>query len=124
MGEWIGRDRKARRCYGFDEIALVPGAVTINPDEVDTSFEIGGKKFQIPFLASAMDGVVDPKFAIAMGKLGGIAVLNLEGIYTRYDDYQPILGDIARSTPEKATELVQKLYLKPIKEKLITKHIP
>ncbi|MBI4368348.1 MAG: GuaB3 family IMP dehydrogenase-related protein [Candidatus Omnitrophica bacterium] len=123
MGEWIGRDRKARRCYGFDEIALVPGAVTINPDEVDTSFEIGGKKFQIPFLASAMDGVVDPKFAIAMGKLGGIAVLNLEGIYTRYDDYQPILDDIAKSTPEKATELVQKLYLKPIKEKLIAKRI-
>lgn len=123
MGEWIGKDRKARRCYGFDEIALVPGQVTINPEEVDISWEIDGKKFPIPFLASAMDGVVDPKFAIAMGKLGGIAVLNLEGIYTRYDDYFPILDDIAKSTPEKATELVQKLYTKPIKEKLIAKRI-
>jgi IMP dehydrogenase len=123
MGEWIGRDRKARRCYGFDEIALVPGSFTINPAEVDISWEIDGKKFPIPFLASAMDGVVDPKFAVAMGKLGGIAVLNLEGIYTRYDDYEPILADIAKATPEKATELVQKLYLKPIKEKLIAKRI-
>ncbi len=123
MGEWIGKDRKARRCYGFDEIALVPGAVTINPDEVDISLEIDGKKYPIPFFASAMDGVVDPKFAIAMGKLGGIAVLNLEGIYTRYDDYEPILDDISKATPEKATELVQKLYLKPIKEKLIAKRV-
>jgi len=123
VGEWIGKDRKARRCYGFDEIALVPGAVTINPDEVDISWEIDGKKFPIPFLASAMDGVVDPKFAIAMGKLGATAVLNLEGIYTRYDDYEPILDDISKATPEKATELVQKLYLKPIKEKLIAKRI-
>ena len=123
MGEWIGKDRKARRCYGFDEIALVPGAVTINPEEVDISWSVDGKKFPIPFLASAMDGVVDPKFAIAMGKFGGIAVLNLEGIYTRYDDYQPILDDISKATPEKATELVQKLYLKPIKEKLIAKRI-
>ncbi len=123
MGEWIGRDRKARRCYGFDEIALVPGAVTINPEEVDISWEINGKKFSIPFLASAMDGVVDPKFAIQMGKLGGIAVLNLEGIYTRYDDCAPILENIAKATPEKATELVQKLYLKPIKEKLIAKRV-
>jgi len=123
VGEWIGKDRKARRCYGFDEIALVPGQVTLNPDEVDTSWEVGGKKFPIPFLASAMDGVVDPKFAIAMGKLGGIAVLNLEGIYTRYEDYFPILDDIAQSTPEKATELVQKLYTQPIKESLIVKRI-
>lgn len=123
MGEWIGKDRKARRCYGFDEIALVPGAVTINPEEVDIAWEVSGKKFSIPFLASAMDGVVDPKFAIAMGKLGGLAVLNLEGIYTRYDDYLPILDDIAKSTPEKATEVVQKLYTQPIKEKLISKRI-
>lgn len=123
MGEWIGKDRKARRCYGFDEIALVPGEVTINPEEVDTTWQVGGTKFPIPFLASAMDGVVDPKFAIAMGKLGGLAVLNLEGIYTRYDDYLPILDDIAKSTPEKATELVQKLYTQPIKEKLISKRI-
>ncbi|MBI1978145.1 MAG: GuaB3 family IMP dehydrogenase-related protein [Candidatus Omnitrophica bacterium] len=123
MGEWIGKDRKARRCYGFDEIALVPGTVTINPDEVDISWEINGRKFPIPFLASAMDGVVDPKFAIAMGKLGAIAVLNLEGIYTRYDEYGSILDDIAKANPNKATELVQKIYTKPIQEKLIAKRI-
>lgn len=123
MSVFIGRDRKARRAYGFDEIALVPGDITINPDEVDIQMNIGKIKFDIPFLASAMDGVVDPKFAVAMGKLGGLAVLNLEGIYTRYEDYQSILKDIAKATPEKATELVQKLYTTPIKEKLIAKRI-
>ncbi len=123
MSEFIGRDRKARRAYGFDEIALVPGDVTLNPDEVDINFKLGDKTFAIPFLASAMDGVVDPRFAIAMGKLGGIAVLNLEGIYTRYENYESILKDITNATPEKATEIVQKLYVEPIKEKLITKRI-
>ncbi len=123
MPEFIGRDRKARRAYGFDEIALVPGEVTLNPEEVDIQLKIGNTTFEIPFLASAMDGVVDPRFAIAMGKLGGIAVLNLEGIYTRYEDYQSILNDIAKATPEKATQLVQKLYVEPIKEKLIAKRI-
>ena len=74
MAEWIGYNRKARRTYGFDEIALVPGEVTYNPDEVDTSWELGGKRFDIPFIASAMDGVVDTQFAIAMGKFGGFAL--------------------------------------------------
>jgi IMP dehydrogenase len=77
MAEWIGIGRRARRCYGFDEIALVPGVQTINPPEVDTTFEIAGKKFKIPILAAAMDGVVDVRFAVEMSKLGGIAVLNL-----------------------------------------------
>ncbi len=123
MSEFIGRDRKARRSYGFDEIALVPGDVTINPEEVDIGFQLAEKKYEIPFLASAMDGVVDPKFAIAMGKFGGLAVLNLEGIYVRYEDYESILEDIAQATPEKATALVQKLYVEPIKEKLISMRI-
>ncbi|HLD49567.1 MAG TPA: GuaB3 family IMP dehydrogenase-related protein, partial [bacterium] len=123
MSEFVGKDRKARRAYGFDEIALVPGQVTLNPDEVDISLKIGSQTFGIPFLASAMDGVVDPKFAIAMGKLGGLAVLNLEGIYTRYENYESILEDIARATPEEATKLVQKLYVEPIKEKLIAKRV-
>lgn len=123
MSVFIGRDRKARRAYGFDEIALVPGDVTINPDEVDIKMTIGKQKFEIPFLASAMDGVVDPKFAIAMGKLGGLAVLNLEGIYTRYENCDDILQEISEADPEKATELVQKLYTAPIKEKLISKCI-
>ena len=86
MAEFIGRDRKARRAYGFDEIALVPGDVTLNPEEVDIRLKLGDLTFEIPFIASAMDGVVDPKFAVAMGKLGGLAVLTLEGIYVRYED--------------------------------------
>jgi len=123
MAEWIGINRKARRAYGFDEIALVPGEITLNPDEVDSHWEVGGKRFEVPILVSAMDGVVDTKFASAMGKLGGIAVLNLEGIQTRYEDPDSILREIAQATPEKATEILQKLYLEPIKEKLVGKRV-
>jgi len=123
MGMWVGRGRKARRCYGFDEIALVPGDITINPNEVDTSWEIGNLKFNIPILAAAMDGVVDVKFAIAMGKLGGIAVLNLEGVQTRYENPNEVLDNIAKATPEEATRIVQSLYVPPIKEELIYKRI-
>src|SRR6185295_10224072 len=95
MGMWIGRNRKARVSYGFDEIALVPGNVTINPNEVDTSFSIGKHTFTVPIMASAMDGVVDVNFAIAMGKMGGIAVLNLDGVHTRYTDPRPVIEKIA-----------------------------
>lgn len=123
MAEFIGRDRKARRAYGFDEIALVPGEVTVNPDEVDIHWALDGRTFPIPFLASAMDGVVNPAFAVKMGTLGGIAVLNLEGVQTRYEEPEEIFQKIAQATPEKATELVQKIYLEPIKEKLIAKRI-
>ena len=120
---YIGVDRKARRCYGFDEIALVPGKVTINPGDVDPGFEFAGKKYKAPILASAMDGVVDVKFAIAMGKLGGIAVLNLEGVQTRYDNPKGVLEKIASATSEEATKLTQAIYSPPIKEKLIAKRI-
>lgn len=123
MGDYIGIKRKARRCYGFDEIALAPGRVTINPAEVNTNWEIDGKKFNIPILAAAMDGVVDVKFAIAMGKLGGIAVLNLEGVQTRYEDPDEVLEQLVRADPEKATEIIQSIYTKPIQEKLIEKRI-
>ena len=120
---FIGVERKARRCYGFDEIALVPGRFTINPEEVDTSWAIDGKKYKVPILAAAMDGVVDVKFAIAMGKMGGIAVLNLEGVQTRYENPDEVLDRIASATPEEATKLVQGIYEEPIKEKLIFKRI-
>jgi len=123
MGEWIGIGRRARRCYGFDEVALVPGMVTINPNEVDTSFYIDKKKFSVPIMAAAMDGVVDVKFAVAMGKLGGIAVLNLDGIQTRYNNPEEILERIAKATPEEATKLVQSVYVEPVKEKLIAKRV-
>ncbi len=123
MGMWVGRGRKARRSYGFDEIALVPGAVTINPNEVDVSWQLRDLKFDIPILAAAMDGVVDTKFAIAMGKLGGIAVLNLEGVQTRYTDPKAILDKIASASDDEATHLTQTVYQEPIKEELIAARI-
>ena len=97
MGMWIGRNRKARVTYGFDEIALVPGEVTINPNEVDTSFNIPRKdgsaiELKIPIIASAMDGVTDVRFCIDMGKLGGLGVINLEGVQTRYDNPSEVAG--------------------------------
>jgi len=124
MGMWIGRNRKARVCYGFDDIALVPGDVTINPNEVDTSFEIPRKdgealKIKVPIIASAMDGVVDTKFAIAMGKLGGLAVLNLEGVATRYKNPEEVIDKIVKSEKEEATKILQSIYNEPVQEKLI-----
>jgi len=123
MGMWIGRNRKARVTYGFDEIALVPGDVTINPNEVDCSFSIGKHTFQVPILASAMDGVVDVKFAVAMGKMGGLAVLNLEGVQTRYENPDHVLEQIAKADKDACTHLIQKMYVPPIREELIAKRI-
>lgn len=123
MGMWIGMGRKARRSYGFDEIALVPGSVTINPNEVDTKWKIGDLEFEVPILAAAMDGVVDTKFAVEMGGLGGLAVLNLEGVQTRYENPDEVIESIVTASPEKATELVQSVYLEPIKEKLVSMRI-
>jgi IMP dehydrogenase len=123
MAEWIGINRRARRCYGFDEIALVPGDKTINPNEVDTSFEIAGKTFKVPIMAAAMDGVVDVRFAVEMSRLGGIAVLNLDGVQTRYEHPEEILDRIAQAKPQEATELIQSFYNQPIKEKLIAKRV-
>ncbi|TMD73788.1 MAG: hypothetical protein E6I82_06810 [Chloroflexi bacterium] len=92
----IGIGRRARRAYGFDEVALVPGGVTLNPDEVDITFSMGDRfTLPLPFWGSAMDGVVDVDFAIAMGKLGGVAVLNLDGVHTRYEDSAPVIKKIA-----------------------------
>jgi len=104
-------------------VALVPGRVTINPEEVDTSWELGGRKFKVPIMASAMDGVVDVKFAVAMSKLGGIATLNLDGLQTRYENPDEVLDDIADADPVKATELIQKLYTAPVKEDLIARRV-
>jgi IMP dehydrogenase len=123
MGMWLGRGRKARRAYGFDEIALVPGLITINPNEVDSSWQIDGKKFRVPIIASAMDGVVDVNFAVAMSKLGGIAVLNLEGVQTRYERPEEVLKKIASANLEEATRLIQSVYKQPIQEKLIATRI-
>ena len=123
MAFFIGRDREARRVYGFDEIALVPGDVTVNPDEVDISLAIGDVKLSIPFLASAMDGVVDAPFAIAMGKAGGLGVLNLDGINSRYEKPREVVNAIAAANPEEATKLLQEAYRKPVSEDLIAERV-
>ncbi len=123
MGEWIGRGRKARRAYGFDEIAIVPGVQTLDPDDTDISWQLGGQRIEAPILAAAMDGVVSPAFAIEFSKYGGLAILNLEGVWTRYDDPEPVLDKIGRSSPEEATELVQKLYVPEIQPRLIGERI-
>ncbi|MCL5096621.1 MAG: GuaB3 family IMP dehydrogenase-related protein [Candidatus Omnitrophica bacterium] len=128
MGMWIGRNRKARVTYGFDEIALVPGNVTFNPNEADTSFVIprkddGDIKLKIPILASAMDGVTDVRFCIEMGRLGGLGVINLEGVQTRYENPSEVLTKIVKAGKEEVTSLIQKIYLEPIKEELIALRI-
>ena len=128
MGMWIGRNRKARVTYGFDEIALVPGELTINPNEVDTSFSIprsdgSAITLKIPIIASAMDGVTDVRFCIQMGKLGGLGVINLEGVQTRYANPSEVLAQIVKAGKDDATALIQKVYLEPIKEDLIVQRV-
>src|SRR5438034_5713301 len=123
MGMWVGRGRKARAAYGFDDIALVPGVLTVNPTEVDISWELCGRRFEIPIIAAAMDGVVGPKLAIEMGKHGGLAVLNLEGIFARYERPEEVLDRIVSASPEEATKIIQSIYGEPIKEELIHKRI-
>ena len=123
----IGRGKTARRAYGFDDIAIVPSRRTRDPRDIDISwtFTFNGREysFPLPVLASAMDGVVDPAYAITMGKLGGLAVLNLEGIQTRYEDPAPLLDKIASFDKEEATIKMQEIYKEPIKPELITKRI-
>jgi len=128
MGMWIGRNRKARVTYGFDEIALVPGRVTINPNEVEIAWRLPRRDaepldFKIPILASAMDGVVDVRFAIEMSKLGGLAVLNLEGVQTRYKNPQEVLQRIVEADKAEITHLLQKIYQEPVQEDLIAARI-
>ena len=111
--------KELRPAYGFDEVAIVPGDVTINPDMATTDFTIGDHVFNIPIMASAMDGVVSPTFATLMHEAGGVGVLNLEGIYTRYEDPYAILEEITAAPQEEATTLLQRVYAAPIKEELI-----
>ena len=119
----IGIGRRARRTYGFDEVALVPGGVTINPEEVDISFSLGRLTFGLPFLASAMDGVVDVDFAIAMGRLGGLAVMNLDGIQTRYEDPAPAVRRITEAGREEVNQVLKEAYREPVKARLIAERI-
>src|ERR671919_245221 len=119
----IGRGKKARRAYGFDDVAIVPSRRTRDPDDVDISWTLGPYRFELPLLASAMDGVVSPATAKIIGKLGGLAVLNLEGIWTRFEDADTQLEKIARLPKEVATREMQAIYQEPIKPELIRQRI-
>ena len=115
--------KEIRRAYGFDEVAIVPGSMTINPEQTSTEMKLGGLSFDIPILASAMDAVVSPSFAICMDKLGGLAVMNLEGVQSRYDDPSEALTSIIKADPTEVTSVLQKVYSAPIKEELIGKRV-
>ncbi|MHB9022832.1 MAG: GuaB3 family IMP dehydrogenase-related protein [Armatimonadota bacterium] len=123
MAVEIGRNRFARRTYGFDEVALVPGAVTIDPELVDISWQIGGLAFPLPILGASLDALVDPQFAVTMGKLGGLAVMFLEGIQSKYDDPQSVIDQIITAEPEHVVTLIQEIYRAPIKDELLLKRI-
>jgi len=117
------KSRELRRSYGFDEVAIVPGDVTINPDQTNIDFKIDNFTFSIPILAAAMDAVTDVSMAILMSRLGGLAVLNLEGVQTRYDNPEEVLAEITQAPAAGVTPLLQKVYSEPIKERLIGERI-
>ena len=119
----IGIGKSGRRAYGFDDIAIVPSRRTRDPEDVDISWDIDAFHFELPLVASAMDGVVSPKTAIEMGRLGGLGCLNLEGLWTRYEDPESAFEEIAALEPEKATRRMQEIYDEPIKDELIVQRI-
>jgi len=119
----IGLGKSGRRAYGFDDVAIVPSRRTRDPEDVDLTWEIDAYRFGLPVMASAMDGVVSPDTAVAIGKLGGLGVLNLEGLWTRYEDTESVFAEIASLPPEKATLRMQEIYLEPMKPDLITQRI-
>jgi IMP dehydrogenase len=111
--------KQLRQSYGFDEVAIVPGDITLNPDQTNTDFRIGDFTFKIPFVTSAMDSVVDVKLAIQISKMGGLGVLNLDGIQARYDNPDEVLDKIAKASDSEVTALLQKVYKEPIKDNLV-----
>jgi len=119
----LGKGKTARRAYGFDEIALVPGQVTLDPALADTSWSIGGVEREIPIIASAMDGVVDVDMAVKLSELGALGVLNLEGIQTRYADPNPVLDRIASVGKDEFVPLMQEIYATPVQPELIQQRI-
>jgi IMP dehydrogenase len=119
----IGIGKSGRRAYGFDDIAIVPSRRTRDPDDIDISWDLDAYQFELPLLASAMDGVVSPRIAIEIGKLGGLGVLNLEGLWTRYKDPDPIYEEIAGLSDADATKRMQEIYREPIKPDLIGERI-
>ena len=119
----IGRGKKGRRAYGFDDIAIVPSRRTRDPEDIDITWTLGPYRFELPVLASAMDGVVSPQSAAAIGRLGGLAVLNLEGIWSRYEDAEEQLERIAEADPAVATSMMQEIYREPVKPELIARRV-
>jgi IMP dehydrogenase len=119
----VPKFKEIRRSYGFDEVGIAPGTVTVNPGQADVTFNIGGFALTIPVLASGMDAVTSPESAITLGHLGGLGVMNLEGVQTRYDNPSEILDRITSSPKDQVTELLQKLYSAPIKEELVQRRV-
>ncbi|MCB0876823.1 MAG: GuaB3 family IMP dehydrogenase-related protein [Solirubrobacterales bacterium] len=119
----IGRGKKGRRAYGFDDIAIVPSRRTRDPDDIDITWNLGPYRFELPLLASAMDGVVSPETAVLINRLGGLGVLNLEGIWSRYEDADEQLARIAAAPPARSTQLMQEIYAEPVKPELIAQRI-
>ncbi|MFL6267105.1 MAG: GuaB3 family IMP dehydrogenase-related protein [Actinomycetes bacterium] len=119
----IGIGKSGRRAYGFDDIAIVPSRRTRDPDDIDISWDLDAYHFELPLLASAMDGVVSPRTAVELGRLGGLGVLNLEGLWTRYEDPDPVYAEIAGLPDAEATKRMQELYAEPIKPELIGQRV-
>ncbi len=123
MAVEIGRNRFARQTFGFDDVALVPGALTIDPELADVSWQLGDMTLPLPILGASLDALVDPQFAIALGKLGGLAMMYLEGIQTKYDDPRQVIDQIISADVEDVVGLIQDIYRAPIKDELIFKRI-
>ena len=119
----IGRGRKSRQTYGFDDVALVPGATTLDPEDVDLSCELAGIRLSLPVLASSMDSVVDPRSAVALSTLGGLAVLHLQGLQCRYGDPGPVYDRIVSAQPEEAVAVIQEAYQEPTKDDLMRRRV-
>jgi IMP dehydrogenase len=119
----IGIGKSGRRAYGFDDIAIVPSRRTRDPDDIDISWDLDAYHFELPLLASAMDGVVSPRIAVELGRLGGLGVLNLEGLWTRYEDPDPVYAEIASLPDAEATKRMQEIYAEPIKPELIGRRV-
>lgn len=119
----IGLGKSGRSAFGFDEVAIVPARRTRDPEAVSTAWQIDAYRFDLPLIVSPMDSVVSPETAITIGQLGGLAVLDLEGIWTRYEDPGPLLDEIAAAKDAEATELLQRIYAEPVKEELIGRRI-
>jgi IMP dehydrogenase len=115
----IGRGKSGRQAYGFDDIAIVPSRRTRDPEDVDISWEIDAYRFDLPLMGAAMDGVVSPATAVEIGRLGGVGVLNLEGVWTRYEDPEPLLEEISHLEVDKATARMQQIYTEPMKRELV-----